>query len=210
MLAVLLANGVARATLYTEAFSTSTAIPVGNPVGVEISETVSSSSIPAGMTVLGVTVGLNISGGYNGNLFAYLVAPNGSEVTLMNMPGVSQNGFGASGAGMNITLQDGTVSNPDNIANIQNETSSSVLSGSYNAAGSLSGFNGSLADGTWTLYFSDLGSGGGTSELNSWSLDITAVPEPVNVALIISLGLLASGGALGNLMRGKKLKLVER
>lgn len=44
-------------------------------------------------------------------------------------------------------------------------------------------FNGSVADGTWTLFFADLASGGGTSELNSWSLGITVVPEPINAAL---------------------------
>ena len=189
LMTALLAAGVARATLYTESFTTGTAIPVGNPVGVALSETV--SGIPAGLTVGGLTVGLNISGGYNGNLYAYLVAPNGTLVTLMNEPGVGVNGFGASGAGMNITLQDGVVSNPDNIANIQNETSSSVLSGSYNAAGSLAGFNGSAAGGTWTLFFADLGSGGGSSELNSWSLGITAVPEPANAALAVLGGLVA-------------------
>jgi subtilisin-like proprotein convertase family protein len=193
MLATLLAAGVARATLTVEeTFSgVNAAIPVGNPVGVAITETV--SDISTGLTVGSLTVGLNISGGYNGNLFAYLVAPNGSVVTLMNMPGVSVNGFGASGAGMNITLQDGTVANGD----IQNETSSSVLSGTYNAAGSLSGFDGSAADGTWTLFFADLGSGGGTSELNSWSLDITAVPEQVDAALAVLLGLLALHWSLG-------------
>jgi hypothetical protein len=31
--------------------------------------------------------------------------------------------------------------------------------------------------------------GGGTATLNSWSLDITAVPEPVNVALGCFAGL---------------------
>lgn len=92
---------------------------------------------------------------------------------------------------MNITLQDVGAAN----GSIQNETSSFVLSGSYNAAGSLSGFNGSAADGTWTLYFADLSSGGGASTLNSWSLGITAVPEPVNAALgVFVLLLLALAG----------------
>ncbi len=113
LMTALLATGVARATLYPETFSgVNVAIPVGNPVGVAVTEGV--SGIPAGLTVGGLTVGLNISGGYNGNPYAYLVAPNGTLVTLMNMPGASVNGFGASGAGMNITLQDGAVSNPDN------------------------------------------------------------------------------------------------
>ena len=199
LMTALLATGAARATLTynSGSISANTAIPAGNPVGVAFTEIVSSSggnAVPAGLTVLNVTVGLNLTGGYNGGLFAYLVAPNGSEVTLMNQPGVSAGSpFGASGAGMNITLQDGTVSN----GNIQNETSSSVLSGTYNAAGSLSGFNGAGADGTWTLFFADLGSGSGAPELNSWTLGFTAVPEPANAALAVLLGWLALHWALG-------------
>ena len=64
-------------------------------------------------------------------------------------------------------------------------TSGSYLTGSYNAAGSLANFNGSPADGNWTLYFADLANGGGTSLVEGWSLNITAVPEPANLALII-------------------------
>jgi subtilisin-like proprotein convertase family protein len=185
LLTVLLTAASARATLYTEIFTPGTAIPDGSPVGTALTGTV--SDIPAGATVTGLTVGLNITGGYNGDLYAYLVAPNGAMVVLLNRPGVSVNGFGASGAGMNITLQDGTTDR----GTIQNETGASALSGSYNAAGSLAGFNGSLANGTWTLFFADLGSGGGTSTLNSWTLGITAVPEPVNVALGLFGGTLA-------------------
>src|ERR1035437_8093538 len=149
-------------------------IPDGNPAGVTFVGTV--NNIPSDGTVRGVlTVGLNISGGYNGDLYAYLVAPNGTLVVLLNQPGVSgSNPFGASGAGMNITLQDGTSDH----GSIQSEMSGSVLSGSYNAAGTLANFNGSAADGTWTLFFADLSNGGGTSTLNSWTLGITGVAEP--------------------------------
>ena len=155
-------------------------VPDGNPVGAAFVGSV--SDLAAGTTVGGLTVGLNMSGGYNGDLYAYLVAPNGTLVVLLNQPGVSDaNVFGASGAGMNITLQDGDGTQ----GSIQNVTSSSVLSGTYNAANNLAGINGSVADGNWTLYFADLSSGGGTSTLNSWSLDITAVPEPVNMALTV-------------------------
>jgi subtilisin-like proprotein convertase family protein len=194
--AVALAPGgsapVSRALDSVETFSSGRSvgpIPDGNPVGVKFVGNV--GDIPSGFTVSGLTVGLNISGGYNGDLYAYLVAPDGTLVVLLNQPGVSgSNPFGASGAGMNITLQDATTVN----GSIQNVTSGSVLSGSYNAAGTLVSFNGSVADGTWTLYFADLSSGGGTSTLDSWPLDITAVPEPVNVALGIFAGLL---GGLG-------------
>lgn len=190
--AVVMGAGVARGTLYTETFSSvNAAIPQGNPVGVAITETV--SGIPSGMTVGALTVGLDISGGYNGSLYAYLVAPNGTLVMLLNQPGVSgSNPFGASGSGMNITLQNGSSTH----GLIQNETSSSVLSGSYNAAGSLSGFYGSAANGTWTLFFADLASGGGQATLSDWSLGITAAPEPVNVAMaFFGVGIVGIGAA---------------
>jgi subtilisin-like proprotein convertase family protein len=159
-------------------------IPDGNPTGAAFSGDVSDAP---GMTVSELTVTLNISGGFNGNLYAYLNAPDGTHVVLMDRPGVSgDNSFGAYGAGMNITLQDGIAAN----GSIQNEISGDVLSGSYNAAGTLADFNGSAVDGTWVLFFADEVTGGGTSTLNSWSLDITAVPEPVNMALVI-FGLMA-------------------
>ena len=50
--------------------------------------------------------------------------------------------------------------------------------------GSLALFNGVDPNGTWTLFFADM-AGGNTSTLNGWSLDITAVPEPINVAMVI-------------------------
>ena len=105
----------------------------------------------------GGRAGLNLSGRCNGSLYEYLVAPNGTMVLLMNQPGVGVNGFGASGVGMNITLQEFGAAN----GNFQNETSGSVLSGTYNTAGSLANFSWSAADGTWTLFFADLANGGG-------------------------------------------------
>jgi len=189
LVVALLAPAGAYGTLYTETFNSGSsvgAIPNGSPVGVTFRGTV--NNIPPALTVGGLTVQLNISGGFNGSLYAYLVAPNGTLVVLMNQPGVTDdNPFGAYGSGMNITLQDGTSTH----GSIQNEDSGSALSGTYNAAGTLANFNGSAADGTWSLYFSDLASGGGTSTLNSWSLNISAVPEPVNTALLAMGGVFA-------------------
>jgi len=185
LLTLLMAAG-ARGVLienFTSGSSVGT-IPDGNPTGAAFSGDVSDAP---GMTVSELTVTLNISGGFNGNLYAYLDAPNGTQVILMDRPGVGgDNQFGATGAGMNITLQDSGAVN----GSIQNETSGAVLSGSYNAAGTLADFNGSAVDGTWELFFADEVTGGGTSTLDSWSLDITAVPEPVNMALVI-FGLMA-------------------
>jgi hypothetical protein len=50
-------------------------------------------------------------------------------------------------------------------------------------------FASSDPNGSWTLFIADL-SGGSVSTLNSFSLDLTAVPEPVSVALGIFGGTL--------------------
>ena len=181
LLAVLLGAGVARGALYTEAFSgINLTIPDGNPVGISLGETV--SDIPGGNTVSGLTVDLSVSGGYNGNLYAYLVAPNGTLVMLLNQPGVAiSNPFGYAGSGLNVTLSDTAAGSIQTTP----ETPGSVFSGTFQAAGTLGVVSGSAADGTWTLFFADEVAGGGQATLNGWSLNITAVPEPANMAMII-------------------------
>jgi hypothetical protein len=169
----------------------------GNPANLTVNAMTLSG---LGSSVADLTVTLNLTGGRNNGLFAYLV--NGSTtVPLMNQPGVA-NGFGATGAGMNITLQDGAANS------IQNETSGSALIGTYQAAGSLADFDGGNPNGTWTLYFADTIAGGGAATLNGWSLDITAVPEPVNVALgffggVVGLIMLARSQPVKRLLVGK-------
>jgi subtilisin-like proprotein convertase family protein len=143
--------------------------------------------------VSGLTVGLDISGGYNGGLVAYLVAPNGTMVYLVNQPGVSGgNPFGAPGSGMDVTLQDGSTS-----IQSASETAGVQFTGTYGAAGSLSSVKGSVADGDWTLFFANLGSGGASGELLDFTLNLTAVPEPVGMGLGIFGGLVVLWWLLG-------------
>ena len=185
--ALLLSAVGAEATLTLSQGFTGGAITDGNPVGVVFGGTFTAAN-PLDQ-VLGATVNLSISGGYNGDLYAYLIAPNGTLVVLMDQPGMGVNGFGAYGSGMSITLSDtgGT--------GIQSETSGSILSGTYQAAGSLSALNGSAANGAWTLFFADLSAGGGQSTLTGWTLHLTVVPEPVELALgLFAAMLLALAG----------------
>ena len=155
-------------------------IPDGSPVGVSFTGNYDQAA--PGATVSGLTVDLSISGGYNGNLYAYLVAPNGTMVLLLNQPGATiGNPFGYAGSGLNVTLSDTAAGSIQTTP----ETSGSTFSGNYQAAGTLANFNGSVADGNWTLFFADETAGGGQAILNGWSLNITAVPEPANIALVI-------------------------
>ena len=153
-------------------------IPDSNPNGITVAINVSG----AASTLTVVTVTVNIAGGYNGDLYAYL-AYNGTLVTLLNRVGTESGGtiqqlFGYSTAGFNnVTLG----ASGSDIHGVQNPTSGITYTPD---GGSLSAFNGMNPNGTWTLFFADM-SGGNVSTLNGWSLDITAVPEPVEVALAI-------------------------
>ena len=139
----------------------------------------------ADTSLTGLSVTLNISGGYNGDLYGYLLAPNGTLMMLLNRVGTGtggaiQSAFGYSTGGFNnVTLDDAATGG--SIHNVQNPGSMPTVSYTPDG-GSLASFNGANPNGTWTLFFADA-SAGNTSTLNGWSLNITAVPEPVNVAL---------------------------
>ena len=163
------------------------AIPDGSPVGVASQMLFNQNT--TGNQMIDVTVDLTISGGYNGNLYAYLISPTGTLVVLMNQPGSAP--FYAPGSGMNnVTLGSSGTS-------IQSapETAGVQLTGTYAAAGSLSniaapGGNDGTGQGTWTLFFADLTRGGGQAYLDSWSLNLTVVPEPVTLALGLFVAML--------------------
>ena len=64
----------------------------------------------------------------------------------------------------------------------------------FNTSGFHDAFNGLNPNGTWTLFFAD-SVNGDTTTVNSWSLDITAVPEPVNMAMaVFGVVVVAAGG----------------
>jgi len=189
-------------TTYSYTFSNNAAIPDGDISGLALSTNLAGMS-PS--SISNVDVRLNISGGYNGDLYAFLVGPNGGFAVLLNRSGVSNSAsaFGYSDSGFNVTLS-------------MNGTAPIQYYGSYGGSGSpvtgtwlpsglnidpqsvpadfwnaflsgtpsalLSSFDGTDANGTWTLFLADL-SGGGQSTLVSWGLDITAVPEPSTLAL---------------------------
>ena len=190
---LVVACGTCQGALYIESFSPNATIPEGNPVGLTFAETV--SGIPGGSILSGLTISFNVSGGYNGDFIISLRAPSGVSVSLLNLPGVSGgNPYGYGGSGLNLTLSDAA---PNSIQSTP-QTPGAVVTGNYQAAGSLSSLYGSPANGNWTLFFADVGTGAGSPTLNSFSLnmDITAVPEPVNVALGVfaGAGLLLQGG----------------
>jgi len=190
--------GMASATLIQETFNQTEntaneiAIPDGNPVGIANSLSVSGSG---GGAIEDVSVNLDISGGYNGDLYGYLVfQPTGggaaSMDVLLNQIGTSGgNPFGSSGAGFNnITLSDSGVSSIHGATGVPTGTWKPDDGGQTLDATFATG--GQAADGTWTLFLADLSAGGGTSELVSWGVNISVVPEPVTWSLLGFAGVL--------------------
>jgi subtilisin-like proprotein convertase family protein len=199
MAVVLLAAGAAAAQTFNTnlTFNVNQAIPDADNNGLALAQTLALPTLLGG-PISDVTVTLDISGGFNGDLYAYLAGPNGGFAVLLNRTGVSSgNAFGSSASGFNnITLDDSA-----SYANIHTSALSGVaVMGTYNSDGEnidpqspagdfpagatalLTSFNGNAADGTWTLFLADL-SAGGQSTIVSWGLDITAVPEPASLTL---------------------------
>ena len=149
--------------------------------------------------ITNIQVTLDITGGFNGDLYAYLAGPQGQLAVLLNRSGITgANAFGYGDAGFNLTLglsganvhgygSGYSVNGSGQVVgawgadgrNIDPQSAGSVFDGAGTGA-NLNLFQNTDANGTWTLFIADLGAGGGTANLNSATLSLTlmAVPEP--------------------------------
>ena len=175
ILTVALAAMNASAVLYTSG-TLNSVIPDGDTNGW--ANTITVPVQPGTMVDDSLSVILNLSGGWNGDLYAYLVHDTGFT-ELLNRVGTGVGGagtFGYGDSGMNVTLS-GTGSSIHLYGGTS--TFSGVPSGPYMADGTgMVSFNGLDPSGTWTLFIADL-NGGGVTTVQSWGLqmDIVAVPE---------------------------------
>ena len=206
-LVVLAGLAAARADETNLTFSVNQTVPDANANGLTLSENLNLGS----GVISEVKVSLDITGGYNGDLYAYLVGPNGGFAVLLNRVGVgyTSNPFGYSDAGFDVVLSD-TAAN-GSIHTYQSVTTAAggLLSGTWQPDGLnldpksgvsafqsasqsalLSSLIGSSADGSWTLFIADLSSGG-VSKVVSWGLDVTIVPEPQTWAIVGLAGLVS-------------------
>jgi len=190
----------ARATLFSS--SPDAVIPDNNPSGYV--STINVSGL--GSQLSDLSVNINVSGGYNGDLYGYLTY-NGQTVVLLDRTGTGGgNAFGYSDPGFNITLNDaGNFGLHFYQANGATFNGSGQLQGTWQPDSSgvtfASAFNGVNPNGNWQLFFADM-SAADQSTLVSWSLDMTTpVPEPVNVTLALFTGALMTVGATKAVMR---------
>ena len=194
---------------FNSGFLNGGAIPDGSLNGWNDTRTVTGAS--GSWNINDVQVTLDLSGGYNGDLYAYLAHDNGFAV-LLNRVGVGSaqgDGFGYANAGMNITLSSAGAN-----GNIHWYGGANIPTGSYQPDGraidplspaslfdtadpraDFRTFIGEDPNGKWTLFLADVSAGGGESALLGWSLTVGAIPVPepppmTLAALVLGLSVL--------------------
>jgi hypothetical protein len=167
------------ATLYSTNWSTGwdngNVVPDNNASGWTDTRTLGAA--PAG-TIQSLAVDLTLTGGWNGDLYAYLVNDTSGFSVLLDRIGTGP--FGNSNPGMTVTLTtEATLfgANQGSIASFNGAPTGTwtpdITSGSW------ASLLGNTANGsTWTLFIADR-SGGSVTTVTSWGLqmDIVAVPE---------------------------------
>jgi subtilisin-like proprotein convertase family protein len=181
-------------------------IPDGSSAG--ISDTRTFSIAAEQLTSLSVT--LDLSAQYNGDLYGYLVHDDRIAVLLNRSGSTTSDRFGYSDSGFQVTLSDNPIDPDIHRYRLVSQPGTGLpVTGTWQAdgrlvdpdavvdsdlrLGTLSVFAGCNPNGDWTLYLADL-SAGAPSSLNSWRLDVTAVPEPVTAVGVSAALLLLFAG----------------
>jgi subtilisin-like proprotein convertase family protein len=173
-------------------WSGSQIIPDNNASGVAFT-----FNLAAGgpLVITNVEVSLNIAGGWNGDLYAYLSHGSGFSVLLNRVGRTAGNGDGSGVSGMNLTLADRYLTDIHTAVN-------NPLTGNFAPDGRfvspftavdfdprtalLSSFNNLDPNGGWTLFFADV-SPLAVSTIQSWSVNVGVampVPEPGSLSLL--------------------------
>lgn len=184
-----LPSTAAAAVIWTDTWNVATGIPDDDAVGYTDTRT---PSFSPGMVISKVTVTLNFSGGWNGDLYAYLTNGSGLAV-LLNRPGRSaEQEDGSDTSGMSVIFDDDALFDlHDRIGLLGGSVTGTwqpdaryvdpftVVTDDARTA-FLASLTGQSASAPLTLFVADL-SAGEVSTLDSWSMTVTAVtavPEP--------------------------------
>lgn len=181
-------------------------IPDGNASGISDVREIS-GSFPE---VTGVRVNLTLSGGFNGDLYVYLRRESAGVTdgfsVLLNRPGrTAIDSWGYADSGFDVAFADTALNDVHDYRltlepapnapltgvwqpDARNVDPSAVTSDSPRDA-FLSVFSGGAANGNWTLFAADLQSGG-ASQIESWGLEFTAVPETRHFPMIAGAGMI--------------------
>lgn len=132
---------------------TTTPIPDNDPAGVTIPIQIDT---PGALTA--ITVDLDITHPWIGDLRIVLASPDGTQVILLDRPGLGSVGFpgpqGCGGDDLAVTFDDAALATAQDTCST---TAVPVLHGPARPAEPLAAFTGLEAQGLWTLTIADLG-----------------------------------------------------
>ncbi len=145
--------------------NTSVAIPDTNPTGASSSLTVSGINPSTLSSTSVVSVKINITHTYDGDLLIQLISPSGNTINLSNRRG---------GSGDNFV---NTIFSASAVTSIV--SGSAPFTGSYTPEGAFSALTGNI-NGTWTLKVIDQ-AGNDVGTINNWTLTVNnTVPAVLN------------------------------
>jgi hypothetical protein len=207
------ASCLSHVTLYSVPFSflVDQAVPDGLDTGIASTKVV--SGLDGRITHLSVNLNLagRGAGGWNGDLYATLVHNSGFAV-LLNRPGKTDSDLlGFDDNGLTVTLDDLASRDIHNYRD-SSDSLAGPLNGLWQPDGrnvdpasvtdldlrnqSLSDFDGLDPNGNWTLFVADL-EYGGTLQLISWGVNITATAVPDSDLLGLGAAAICAIAALG-------------
>lgn len=171
-------------------FGVSKMIPDGTSVGIADTRSIATEIV----SITALTVSIETSGGFNGDLYAY--HSNGTDLAvLLNRSGRSASDpFGYADEGYQETFDDSAANGDIHLYQETIDPMFGPITGTWQPSArdidpglaldttprtaTLSSFIGTNPNGNWTLYFADIESGG-IATWDSWSMEITGViPEP--------------------------------
>ena len=141
-------------------------VPIPIPDGLIVAA-VSTLEVATEVTVSGLQVEVEVDHTWVGDLTLLLESPSGTEVTLMDRPGVPASTQGCFNNDLRVTFADGAAVDPETSCNPS--TVDPFVTGSVLPAEALAAFDGEPADGTWTLTVRD-SLVGDLGVLNNWRL----------------------------------------
>ena len=177
-------------TSYTNTFSINQPIPNGKLTGWSDTRRI---KLPLAGLITNLQVTLNLSGGFNGDLYGYLVHGSGFAV-LLNRPGrTATDPVGYADSGFDVSFGTGALNDIHLYQGVTGPVS--PLTGLWAADGRetyplstldtdsrtapLDSFIGVNPTGDWTLFLADVDGGGAQASVAGWGLILMIDPGPV-------------------------------
>lgn len=130
-------------------------------------ETVSVIDVDSEGSISFMTVDVNITHTYVGDLIISLISPEGEIVVLADRIGFPATGFGCFGDDLSLTFSDAAPNTAEDLENTCNDLP--AASGEFQPVEPLANFNGDEQFGEWLLFVSD-NAGQDVGSITSWSI----------------------------------------